>query len=270
MRQRLSELRPQNHVSQNAPGLRDDVRPERPAAAVTAATSSDSDHDDEEEEEEPDTPTGSPRPTDASEQKSHDHREPLPQPGSGRKRWCRRDSDRVLMVHSMFDLRDLDCLQTEQEHTVKPRPSELSPAPLPPQRTVQSQPEAGLKRTNQELGSTVSLQVDPRTNHRPDFILLANQSSERDLPVLYPDQWDDRSSLAGHEFQVQAAGGAAQDKPSPDSGCSVGFSCRSSPERTTANGESHTGIQVSQVTTGHYRSLQITVAIDQGLKSAAL
>lgn len=89
--------------------------------------------------------------------------------------------------------------------------------------------EAGLYRTNQELGSTVSLQVtsawvrepdeslenlrstlveltscvsvqvedEARTNQRPDFILLSNQSPDREDPVLYPDQWEDRVSLAG-------------------------------------------------------------------------
>lgn len=33
--------------------------------------------------------------------------------------------------------------------------------------------------------------------HRPEFILLSNQSADRENPVLYPDQWEDRVSLAG-------------------------------------------------------------------------
>ncbi|XP_055087127.1 mitogen-activated protein kinase-binding protein 1 isoform X2 [Periophthalmus magnuspinnatus] len=222
MRQRLSELRPQIYSSQNAPAFKDSGN-----VIGGLELSSDSDRD---EDEEPNTLTESP-PRTVSELKLNtpDDTEPCSQPRPVRKRWTRREpSDRVLMVHSMFDLRDLDSLQPELEDQVKPHPSKDNAA-----SHSQSEPEPGLKRISQALGSTVSLQVDPRTNHRPDFILLANQSSERDLPVLYPDQWDDRVSLAGNEFQVQEAGGA-QDKPSPDSGVSVGFSCRSSPERPSA------------------------------------
>lgn len=165
--------------------------------------------------------------------------------------------------------------------------------------------EAGLYRTNQELGSTVSLQVttawvrhlvqpvgcvgrrgselstsdwlllsfqaassEGRTNHRPDFIQLSNQSPDLEDHVLYPEQWEDRLSLAERyeivwliqtdvnpplshnpskpsplpvsEFQVKeacpAAAGGRQDKPSPDSGCSLGSSL-SSPVRPAADGE---------------------------------
>ncbi|CAL1575409.1 unnamed protein product [Knipowitschia caucasica] len=225
MRQRQSELRPPNSISQSALGLVDTIS-EVPQDVVTL--SSDSDHD---EEEEPNT--GSPS---CTEVKGADDRE-ITTERPVRKRWSRQDPlDRALMVHSMFDLRDLDSLQPEpQESQVNPHPSENNPAPQNTQSTVgQSQPVSGLTRADQELGSTLSLQVDPTTNHRPDFILLTNQGSERDLPVLYPDQWDDRVSLAGNEFQVQEAG-AAQDKPSPDSGCSVGFSRRSSPERPSVD-----------------------------------
>ena len=35
-----------------------------------------------------------------------------------------------------------------------------------------------------------------RTNQRPDFIHLSNHSPDREELVLYPDQWDDRVSLA--------------------------------------------------------------------------
>lgn len=43
-----------------------------------------------------------------------------------------------------------------------------------------------------------SVQVDDeeRTNQRPDFIQLSNQSPDREDVVLYPDQWEDRVSLA--------------------------------------------------------------------------
>lgn len=37
---------------------------------------------------------------------------------------------------------------------------------------------------------------DVRTNHRPDFIQLSNQSPDMEDLVLYPDQWEDRVSLA--------------------------------------------------------------------------
>lgn len=35
-----------------------------------------------------------------------------------------------------------------------------------------------------------------RANQRPDFIWLANQSVDTDDVVLYPDQWEDRVSVA--------------------------------------------------------------------------
>ncbi|KAK7880018.1 hypothetical protein WMY93_033308, partial [Mugilogobius chulae] len=151
MRQRLSELRPQNHVSQNAPGAqgrrqagascrrryRGDLLRQRPRRRRG--------------EEEPDTPTGSPRPTEASEQKSLDHRE------------------------------------------VKPRPSELSPAP-PASEDRPIAAGGGAEADQSAAGQHRESAGRPRTNHRPDFICWPIRGSERDLPVLYPDQWDDRSS----------------------------------------------------------------------------
>ncbi|XP_039993387.1 mitogen-activated protein kinase-binding protein 1 [Xiphias gladius] len=168
-----------------------------------------------------------------------------------RRRWSRRtgSADGVLMVKSMLDLRLLDSYhpdrpeeqQVEQQET-KTCPLDGSPSPCKPRRGQGV--EAGHNRTSQELGSTISLQVTTawveddgaRTSHRPDFILLSNQSPDREDPVLYPDQWEDRVSLAGSEFQVKevcpAAAGGRQDKPSPDSGCSLGFNSRlSSPDR---------------------------------------
>lgn len=47
---------------------------------------------------------------------------------------------------------------------VKPRPSENNPTPCSPKRRNQSGQEAGLKRTNEELGSTMSLQVQSGNN----------------------------------------------------------------------------------------------------------
>ena len=46
----------------------------------------------------------------------------------------------------------------------------------------------------------LSIQVEDdgaRTSQRPDFILLSNQSPDREDPVLYPDQGEDRVSLVG-------------------------------------------------------------------------
>lgn len=229
MKQRLAELRPQNSISQSAPGHSDLL------SSRGAALSSDSEHE-EEEEPCPATATADSKQKqkvlDQGTKQPEPHplqpepRPMQPEPRPLRRRWS-RDSERGLMVQSMFDLRDLDSCETE----VQLCPSEDNPTSH--SRMNQSQPEAGLKRTNQELGSTVSLQVpDTRTNHRPDFIQLANQSPEREVPVLYPDQWEDRVSLAGHEFVVQVR--SREDKPSPDSGVSLGFSSsRGSPERPT-------------------------------------
>ncbi|KAK1875505.1 Mitogen-activated protein kinase-binding protein 1 [Dissostichus eleginoides] len=160
-----------------------------------------------------------------------------------RRRWSRRTvGDGVLMVKSMLDLRLLDsfCPEKPEQEEVKTRPLDVSPSPCTKRRSPGV--EAGLHRANQELGSTVSLQVpsawaegsEARTNQRPDFIQLSNQSPDMEAVVLYPDQWEDRVSLAGSEFQVKEAcpAGERQDKPSPDSGCSLGFSSRlSSPVR---------------------------------------
>lgn len=45
----------------------------------------------------------------------------------------------------------------------------------------------------------VSVQVEDevKTSQRPDFIRLSNQSPDREPLVLYPDEWEDRVSLAG-------------------------------------------------------------------------
>ncbi|XP_034722238.1 arginine-glutamic acid dipeptide repeats protein isoform X2 [Etheostoma cragini] len=158
-----------------------------------------------------------------------------------RRRWSRRTGgDSVLMVKSMLDLRLLDSYRPDTEaeqEGVKPRPLDVSPRWMDPGE------EARLHRTNQEMGSTISLQVntawaeddEARANKRPEFIHLSNRSPDREPVVLYPDQWEDRLSLAGSEFQVKEvcpSAGGRQDKPSPDSGCSLGFSSSlSSPGR---------------------------------------
>ncbi|XP_061552292.1 mitogen-activated protein kinase-binding protein 1 isoform X5 [Phycodurus eques] len=66
-------------------------------------------------------------------------------------------------------------------------------------------------------------------NPRPDFTLLSSQSLEREEPVLFPDQWEDGVSLRS-DFEVKGTGPASgqEDKPSPDSGCSLRFHSRTS------------------------------------------
>uniref|UniRef100_G3NIK6 Mitogen-activated protein kinase binding protein 1 n=1 Tax=Gasterosteus aculeatus TaxID=69293 RepID=G3NIK6_GASAC len=174
-----------------------------------------------------------------------------------RRRWSRRTCNGTPMVKSMLDLRLLDS---------------VSPHPRRPSGMGQCVGE-GLHRTNQELGSTVSLQAEDGetwTNQRPDFIPLSNQSPDGEAVVLYPDQWEDRVSLAGRSvdctlthnqisFLMQSGecgsgcrvgpgpGYKHQDKPSPDSGCSLGFSSRlSSPVRPAGDGETDTGRQTDK------------------------
>ncbi|XP_069008876.1 mitogen-activated protein kinase-binding protein 1 isoform X3 [Embiotoca jacksoni] len=266
MRQRLADLQPTISTpnSQNAAQQRA-VKLSREASSPRVVTmSSDSDKEEEEEEEEEEGELGCPyimaeslEETEASDEMySKDSGKGASEGRLPRRRWSRRtdSAEGVLMVKSMLDLRMLDSYcpskrkeqqQTEQEE-VKTRPLDVGLSSCSPRRRSQGV-EAGLHRTNQELGSTISLQVttawgddETRNNQRPDFILLSNQTPDREDSVLYPDQWEDRVSLAGSEFQVKeacpAAAGGRQDKPSPDSGCSLGFnSTMSSPNRTAGD-----------------------------------
>ncbi|KAM7375665.1 hypothetical protein PAMP_005454 [Pampus punctatissimus] len=252
MRQRLADLRPPSSTqnSQNAPQQRAGNLSREALSPRVVTMSSDSDKDEEEEEEELICPymvtAGSlEEETDPSDEKFNCREE-----GSAgrlpRRRWSKRtgSADRVLMVKSMLDLRLLGsyCPDRPEELQMKTHPLDVGTSPCSLRRRVKDV-AAGLHRTNQELGSTISLQVttawvedgDTRTNQRPDFIPLSNQSPDREDPVLYPDQWEDRVSLAGSEFQVKEAcpaAGGQQDKPSPDSGCSLGFNSRlSSPDK---------------------------------------
>ncbi|XP_034050708.1 mitogen-activated protein kinase-binding protein 1 isoform X2 [Thalassophryne amazonica] len=266
MRQQLSDLRPPKTSKQNAKNT-----PQQRAGHLSKETtppqvvtmSSDSDKEEEEEEEEQQlvcryTLTTGVRPgsqgeeTDASDEKDNAQycREARKEVSGGqlpRRRWSRQSdsTDDVLMVKSMLDLRLLDsfCPDKEEEQVeVKNCNTDAKTSACSPNKRT-NRVEVGLHRTNQELGSTVSLQVttawvdddEGRTSQRPDFILLSKQSPDTEDPVLYPDQWEERVSLTGSEFQVKAvssAVGGRQDKPSPDSGCSLGFSSRlSSPDR---------------------------------------
>ncbi|XP_070697776.1 mitogen-activated protein kinase-binding protein 1 [Pempheris klunzingeri] len=258
MRQRLADLRPPSSTqnSQNAPQQKVVTLSSRaPSSPRVVTMSSDSDKEEEEEEEEelrrPYTVTAGSleEETEMSDERLNGRKEE-----SGgrtpRRRWSRRtcSADGVLMVKSMLDLRLLDSFSPDrpeaEQDEVKTRPLDDGAPPGSPRRRRDRGGEAGLHRTNQELGSTISLQVttawaddsEARTNQRPDFIRLSSRSPDREAQVLYPDQWEDRVSLAGSEFQVKeacpAAEGGRPDKPSPDSGCSLGFSSRlSSPDR---------------------------------------
>nr|XP_020476980.1 mitogen-activated protein kinase-binding protein 1 isoform X3 [Monopterus albus] len=243
MRQRLSDLRSpsSNHSSQNALQQRAAELNREASVPPGVVMSSDS----KEEEEKLNCPymvaAGSPNVCEdkynsVDSQHCRDNRM-TPQGASGvripRRRWSRRtgSADGVLMVKSMLDLRLLESYRPEEQDEVKSHPTDVGASPCSPGRRGQGL-EAVLHRTNQELGSSISLQSatwvadDARTN----------QNSDGEAPVLYPDQWEDRVSLAGSEFQVKeacpVAAGGQQDKPSPDSGCSLGLTCSiSSPDR---------------------------------------
>ncbi|XP_068194880.1 mitogen-activated protein kinase-binding protein 1 isoform X2 [Antennarius striatus] len=271
MRQRLADLRPPSS-SQNSQNARQHKaarlsNKEAPTPRVVTLSSDSDKEEEEEEEEEPsctDVVTAG-KPEEESEMSHEKHNSSncsdSMKDASGhrppRRRWSRRgDSggDGDLVVKSMLDLRMLDsfCPDSEGDHQaeqdeIKTRPVAVSTSPCH-QKGRDLDVEAGLHKPSHELGSTMSLQVttawadcnEVRANHRPDFIWLSNQSTDREEVVLYPDQWEDRVSLAGSEFQVKeahpAAAGGQQDKPSPDSGCSLGFnSSLSSPAKPSGN-----------------------------------
>ncbi|XP_041827607.1 LOW QUALITY PROTEIN: mitogen-activated protein kinase-binding protein 1 [Melanotaenia boesemani] len=252
MRQRLADLRPPSTIpnSQHAPQQTVGRTSKETANPCVATLSSDTDAEEEEEEEgELDCShminiRSLKEETGASEE-SCSRKEAL----GGRlprRQWSRRtaSADGVLMVKSMLDLRLLGtyCPSQEELEKVKKYPHHDNTCSMR-RRSQGVEPEPGLQRTNEELQSTISLQVtsawvedEAKTNQRPDFILLSNHSQDRENPVLFPDQWVDGVSLAGSEFQVieacHTAAGGRQDKPSPDSGCSLGFnSTLSSPQR---------------------------------------
>ncbi|XP_062252893.1 mitogen-activated protein kinase-binding protein 1 [Platichthys flesus] len=271
MRQRLADLRPpsNNLNSQNPQQRAERHRISREASSPRVVNmSSDSDKEEEEELSCPDEVTaGSTQQTDVNDETfCSEVTKEAPGGRLPRRRWSRRtgSGDSVLMVSSMLDLRQLDSFcadqQVEQAET-KTCPLGVSSSPFSQQKGCQGV-EAGPWRTNQELGSTMSLQVttaqveddELRTNQRPDFILLSNHKKDRENPVLYPDQWEDRVSLAGSEFQVKEAcpdaADGRRDKPSPDSGCSPG-SRASSPERAAGDATERLSVD------GHSSELEV-------------
>ncbi|XP_056282358.1 mitogen-activated protein kinase-binding protein 1 isoform X2 [Pseudoliparis swirei] len=260
MRQRLADLRPPDsaQTSQNAPQQKVINHSREVSSPRVVNMSSDSDKEEEEEEEEEECRSPYMVTAGHLEEETETRDETLDaqrcrdlKDAAGghlpRRRWSRRMAgNEVLEVKSMLDLRllDLDCPDRQAELRAEPQMClvDVSPAPYEMGHFV----GAGLHMTNQKLGSSISLQVNTawdnelRTNQRPDFIPLANHSPDREAVVLYPDQLEDSVSLAGSEFQVKEACPAAgsQDKPSPDSGCSLGFSSSlSSPDRPAGEGE---------------------------------
>ncbi|XP_024129680.1 mitogen-activated protein kinase-binding protein 1 isoform X2 [Oryzias melastigma] len=241
MRQRLADLKPRSSVPhrQNAPQQRAAKLSKTPPPCVDMM-SSDSNGEEEEEEEQPRPYMETAGCVKEAEMFSRDDGKNDSTAQLPRRRWSSRtaSSDSVLMVKSMFDLRMLDSFSpdvSEEQEEVKTRPH---PDFSPKRRTPAV--EAQLHRPGQDLQSTTSLQVawvddESKSSQRPDFILLSNQSLNREEPVLFPDQWEDRVSLVSSEFQVKEVcptEGGNLEKPSPDSGCSLGFSSvLSSPER---------------------------------------
>ncbi|XP_068607662.1 mitogen-activated protein kinase-binding protein 1 [Brachionichthys hirsutus] len=270
MRQRLADIRPPSSAqnSQNARQQKATRLGNKESSTPRAVTLS-SDSDKEEEEEEEEEPccayvltAGNPEEEESGmyhENSSNcsGSRKDAAERQPPRRRWSRRTGGAGagdLMVKSMLDLRMLDSYcpdregppQSEQEE-IQPRPVTVSTSPCS-QKGRDLDGEVGLHKASQDLGSTMSLQVtgawagcnEVRANHRPDFIWLSNQTPDREEVVLYPDQWEDSVSLAGSEFQVKEANpapaGGQQDKPSPDSGCSLGFnSSLSSPVRPSGD-----------------------------------
>ncbi|XP_049595805.1 mitogen-activated protein kinase-binding protein 1 isoform X4 [Syngnathus scovelli] len=219
MRQRLDDLRLPSQgpaSSHQAPQQwTRKAREARPPGVVIM--SSDSDKEEEEEE--------------ATEVTRDDGKTVFQAPPDGRlprRRWarnsCHADASHVAMVTSMLDLRQLDLYCSNGGLAARP----LDDIPS----------EAGLQRDSQQLGSRLSLQVEHAealANPKADFTLVPDPIVEREQPVLFPDQWEDRVSLSGN-FEVKGANPASaqEDKPSPDSGCSLRFSRTSSPDAAVA------------------------------------
>ncbi|XP_043998653.1 mitogen-activated protein kinase-binding protein 1 isoform X1 [Gambusia affinis] len=245
MRQRLADLRPASTVPNSLSASEQKaVKPSRATPSPCVVNlSSDSDT----EEEEGGITTDSPE--EAAEVSDEMHSREITNETSDarlpRRRWSRRTAgaDGALMVKSMLDLRLLDsfCLEGQEEQ------EEERAWVYADDSIMRQDVEPMIHRNSDELQSTVSLLVpsvreddEVKINQRPDYFLLSLQSLDREDPVLFPDKWEDRISLVGSDFQVKEACPSAphgrQDKPSPDSGCSLRFSSAlSSPERPAAD-----------------------------------
>ncbi|XP_061650331.1 mitogen-activated protein kinase-binding protein 1 isoform X3 [Phyllopteryx taeniolatus] len=238
MRQRLAEqTRPGGGVVQSRRSLlrrTEKLDEARPPRVVAASSDSDGEEEDEEEEE--------------AAEASRDRKRSAPDGRLPRRRWTRNScggggdsGGDVAKVTSMLDLRQLDSYCWNGD--AQTRPLDDSPIWIK---------EAGLHRANQQLGSRLSLQVEHTealANPRPDFTLLSSQSLEKEEPVLFPDQWEDGVSLRS-DFEVKGAGPASgqEDKPSPDSGCSLRFNSRtSSPDAAAAAKDTEPTVQTERL-----------------------
>ncbi|XP_062864086.1 mitogen-activated protein kinase-binding protein 1 [Trichomycterus rosablanca] len=262
MRQRLADLKKKNLPVQKSPSNKPQTaspRKEVHSAPAVGTIFSDSDKEVEEEEgieEEDEFPHPSSGSSTGEENEKHDSvssniielkkcsentaacessaRRP-------RRRWSRRMGSMDLMVKSMLDLRQLESFATS-----------TSPGTCP---AVTREPPL---RSDLELGSTVSLQTIsgwmekedssiPSGQARPQYISLSPQTPDTDAVVLYPENFEDRISLAGSEYQVKELalamkvlkGNSCPDKHSPDSACSMDYSNShlSSPEHPGEDSE---------------------------------
>ncbi|XP_008396947.1 mitogen-activated protein kinase-binding protein 1 isoform X1 [Poecilia reticulata] len=250
MRQRLTDLRPSSTVPNSLSAS--EQKAIKPSGATPSPCvvnlSSDSDTEEEEGGITTDSPEEAAEVSDemhSKEIRNETSEAPLP-----RRRWSSRtaSADGALMVKSMLDLRLLDsyCLESQEEQ------EEERAWTYADDSTRRQDVEPMIHRNSDELQSTVSLLVpsvreddEVKISQRPDFFLLSLQSLDREDPVLFPDKWEDRISLVGSDFQVKEACPSAphgrQDKPSPDSGCSLRFSSAlSSPERPAADNTERT------------------------------
>eukprot|EP00063_Salmo_salar_P091889 XP_014066724.1 PREDICTED: mitogen-activated protein kinase-binding protein 1-like isoform X3 [Salmo salar] len=130
-----------------------------------------------------------------SSQGSHHSEDRGPRP---RRRWSRRMDSMDLMVKSMLDLRQLDSFAMPPSSPTKTQTQPVSDSFRDPFR-------------EDELGSTISLQPltawgesEQRSQQRPKYIMLSPQTPNTETgPVLYPDGFEDRVSLAGSEYLVK-------------------------------------------------------------------
>uniref|UniRef100_A0A4W5R4L5 Mitogen-activated protein kinase binding protein 1 n=1 Tax=Hucho hucho TaxID=62062 RepID=A0A4W5R4L5_9TELE len=130
-----------------------------------------------------------------SSQGSHHSEDRGPRP---RRRWSRRMDSMDLMVKSMLDLRQLDSFAMPPSSPTKTQTQPVSNSFRDPFR-------------EDELGSTISLQPltawgesEQRSQQRPKYIMLSPQTPDTETgPVLYPDGFEDRVSLAGSEYLVK-------------------------------------------------------------------
>ncbi|XP_037550947.1 mitogen-activated protein kinase-binding protein 1 [Nematolebias whitei] len=244
MKQRLDDLQPDQLTSnsQNAPHQ----KAVKPSGETFSSDVINMSSDSDAEEEEGGVLTGSPEEDAVSDDAcSRESRKDTCATRPVRRRWSRKatGADGDLMVNSMLDLRLLgsyssDTQERPEETKVWPHPDDTCSLRRRSQRV-----EPLSHGTTEKLQSTISLQVtsawadeETKSSRRPDFIQLSTQTLNAEDPVLFPDGWEDRTSLAGSEFQVKevsySAAPGQQDKPSPDSGCSLGFnSTLSSPKR---------------------------------------